>query len=104
VSTRVGGVPDLVIGPPIEHRDGFALFGNGVLVPPGDARVLGAALDYLVARPETRRAMGSVGRASALKGFSQERLAHDIEAVYLDLVASGGAKPNEIAHLRTGLQ
>jgi glycosyltransferase involved in cell wall biosynthesis len=104
VSTRVGGVPDLVIGPPIEHRDGFALFGNGILVPPGDARVLGAALDYLVARPETRRAMGSVGRASVLKGFSQERLAHDIETVYLDLVASEGAKPNEIAHLRTGLQ
>jgi glycosyltransferase involved in cell wall biosynthesis len=104
VSTRVGGVPDLVIGDPIEHAEGFALFGNGILVPPGDARTLAAAIDYLVARPETRRAMGAVGRAAVRKGFSEERLAQEIEAIYLDLVSSEGPNPNEIAHLRAGLQ
>jgi glycosyltransferase involved in cell wall biosynthesis len=92
VSTRVGGVPDLVIGAPIEHGDGFALFGNGILVPPGDVRALTAALEYLVARPETRRAMGTVGRAAVLKAFSEERLAQEIEAVYVDLVGLEGAE------------
>jgi glycosyltransferase involved in cell wall biosynthesis len=93
VSTRVGGVPDLVVGRPIEHADGFAVYGNGLLVPPGDADTLARALDHLASRPEVRRAMGAVGRVAVLKRFSEERLVQEIEAEYLDLLDPSGPEP-----------
>jgi glycosyltransferase involved in cell wall biosynthesis len=54
VASRVGGLPELVV-------DGE----TGILVPPGDARELGAALGRLTADPELRRRFGAAGRARA---------------------------------------
>jgi glycosyltransferase involved in cell wall biosynthesis len=93
VATRVGGVPDLVVGRPIEHADGFALYGNGILVPPGDADTVARALDHLASRPDVRHAMGAVGRSAVLKRFSEERLAQDLEEVYLRLLGEPEPEP-----------
>jgi glycosyltransferase involved in cell wall biosynthesis len=91
VATRVGGVPDLMVGEPVEHPAGFTVYANGILIPPGDARALAAALAYMVDRPGLRQAMGLVGQAAVLKRFSAERLAQDVEAIYLQLLGSSAS-------------
>jgi glycosyltransferase involved in cell wall biosynthesis len=88
VATRVGGVPDLAVGDGMTHPRGFEVFANGILVPAGDADAFAAALEYLVERPEIRRAMGAVGQAAVLKRFTKERLVHDIETLYRTLLQS----------------
>ena len=35
---RVGGVEDLVVGEAVAHSDGFEIFANGILMPPGRSR------------------------------------------------------------------
>jgi glycosyltransferase involved in cell wall biosynthesis len=82
VATRVGGVEDLVVGEAVTHAEGFEIFGNGILTPPDDPKVLAAALRYLVARPRVRQAMGAVGQAAVLKSFSHERLLQEMQAIY----------------------
>lgn len=89
VATRVGGVPDLMIGDGVPDAAGFEVFSNGITVPPNDAGVLAAALRCLLEHPELRRGMGAIGRAAVLKRFSAERLIHDVEAVYEELLATG---------------
>jgi glycosyltransferase involved in cell wall biosynthesis len=54
VATRVGGVPELV-------GDGE----NGLLVPPGDAAQLSAALVTLAGDRDLARRLGEAGRARA---------------------------------------
>ena len=87
VATDVGGVRDLAAGEPTPAPGGFAVFSNCVLVPPDDADALAAALDWLAARPETRVAMGEVGRTVA-KRFSRDRLVRSVEALYAELLGS----------------
>jgi glycosyltransferase involved in cell wall biosynthesis len=58
VATRVGGVPELVV-------DGE----TGLLVPPGDARALAAALRTLLGDRELRLRLGAAGRARAEREF-----------------------------------
>jgi glycosyltransferase involved in cell wall biosynthesis len=67
VSSRVGGVPELVV-------DGE----TGILVRPGDASALAAALSSLIADPAKRRSLGAAGRARAEERFDLEpfRRAH----------------------------
>jgi glycosyltransferase involved in cell wall biosynthesis len=67
VSSRVGGVPELVV-------DGE----TGILVRPGDASALAAALSSLIADPAERRRLGAAGRARAEERFDLEpfRRAH----------------------------
>jgi glycosyltransferase involved in cell wall biosynthesis len=43
---------------------------NGLIVPPRNARELGAAIRRLLESPEERRAMGRAGRARAVREFS----------------------------------
>jgi glycosyltransferase involved in cell wall biosynthesis len=71
VVTTVGGVPDLV-----RHE------GEGLWVPPGDARALARALDRLAGDPELRRRLGAAGRALADARFGAERLAASTAALY----------------------
>jgi glycosyltransferase involved in cell wall biosynthesis len=67
VSSRVGGVPELVV-------DGE----TGLLVPPGDPAAMSAALGRLVADADLRRRLGGGGRGRGGRGFwvRRQRRAH----------------------------
>ncbi len=83
IATDVGGVRDLMIGF-VKKQDGFEIFKNGILVP-RNVRVLGSAISYLVQHPEMRLAMGEAGREFVRARFSSDRLANDLEQLYLSL-------------------
>jgi glycosyltransferase involved in cell wall biosynthesis len=97
VATDVGGVRDLMVGP-ARVQDGFEIFKNGILVP-RDQNVLSAAISYLINRPEIRNTMGEAGRAFVRARFSSERLANDLESLYVSL-----AQPKRRLRLRTKVQ
>jgi glycosyltransferase involved in cell wall biosynthesis len=71
VATAVGGLPDMVV-------DGE----TGLLVPPGDARALRAAIDGLLADPGLRRRLGAAGRERIAALSSWERVIDDTLAAY----------------------
>lgn len=75
VSTRVGGVADIV-------RD-----DTGLLVAPGDPQALGQALTRIAGDPALRERMGAAARAHVGEAFSADRLVRDIDALYTALVA-----------------
>jgi glycosyltransferase involved in cell wall biosynthesis len=75
VSTQVGGVPDLV-------RDGE----TGVLVPPGSASNLAAAIVELARDPEKRRVIGQTARREVVARFSHARLVADVDRLYGQLL------------------
>jgi glycosyltransferase involved in cell wall biosynthesis len=62
---------------------------NGLLVPPGDAGGLAAALQTLIEDPELRRAMGAAGRLRACKEFALELVLNDTLGMYEELLADG---------------
>ena len=61
LSTRFSAIPELIV-------DGE----TGVLVPPGDAAALGAALERLVRDPEERASLGIAGFNRVRRGFEAE--------------------------------
>ncbi len=69
VATRAGGIPEIV-------RHGV----EGLLVPPGDARALAAALQALLADPQERTRMGRAGRERVASAFSLEGMTAGVEA------------------------
>jgi glycosyltransferase involved in cell wall biosynthesis len=77
VTTRVGGVPDVV-------DDGE----TGFLVPAGDIEALARRLDLLARDPELRAAMGRIGRERMLRRYAVERLVEDVDALYRELLAT----------------
>jgi glycosyltransferase involved in cell wall biosynthesis len=76
VATRVGGTPDLL-------GDG----DRGLLVPPGDAEALGAAIVETLDRRERSLARARAGQAYVLAHHSSRRLIDDIDALYRELLA-----------------
>lgn len=87
VATDVGGIRDLMIGPGRKEgrkEEGWERFDNGILVP-RDSRRLAEAAEYLLLRPELRREMGCAGREFVRKYYSCDRLASDLEQVYMRL-------------------
>lgn len=79
VASRTSGIPEAI-------DDGE----NGLLVAPGDAVELAAALQRLLVSPEERRRLGEAGRARAQRDFTVERMADDYERLYLS-TNDGGA-------------
>jgi glycosyltransferase involved in cell wall biosynthesis len=79
VSTRVGGVDDVV-------RDGV----TGVLTPAGDAEAIAAGVLGLLEDPGRARAMGQAAREQVPGRFSAERLADDLADLYRELLARAG--------------
>lgn len=77
VASRVGGLPDLV-------EDGV----TGLLVPPGDAQALAAALSSLLSDPARAEAMGRAGRERWRKSFSPEPFYAATKAVYDEAIHS----------------
>lgn len=77
VSTGVGGVPEVV-------RPGE----DGLLVPPGDAGALAAAVLRLLENPGERDRLSRSARGRVTTSFSTERMTRRLEAIY-DRVAGG---------------
>ena len=87
VATRVGGVPDLI-------EDGV----HGLLVEPGDAGALAAAIGRMLADPEAARRMGEAARERRRHEFTVELMVRRFEALYERLVAGDGL-PQSAAQL-----
>ena len=81
VGFRSGGLPDIV-------PDGVA----GRLVDPADERALAAALDVVLADPESRRAMGAAGRAHAEKRFGSAAASERYASLYRSVVTGAAAR------------
>jgi N-acetyl-alpha-D-glucosaminyl L-malate synthase BshA len=71
VSTRVGGIPEVVE----DNR-------SGLLVPFGDVGALAGALEDLIRDKTRRRALGRAARARARERFSAEMIVPRYEALY----------------------
>src|SRR5260370_6905525 len=67
VASRIGQLEDL-IKPDV----------NGLLVPPGDAPALAAALDRLQADPKLRTRLGRMGRMMVLSQYTWDRVVQEI--------------------------
>lgn len=92
VSTDVGGVRDLMVGPALRVNR-MEIFQNGILVGcrPGE---LADAVRYLLDHPERCHAMGRIGREFVRDRYSHHRLANDLERLYLSLARSKGLLTN----------
>lgn len=71
VASRVAGIPEVV-------DDGT----TGLLVPPGDAPALAAALERLAADPALRARLGASGRARVARDLSWDAAARRVEESY----------------------
>jgi glycosyltransferase involved in cell wall biosynthesis len=74
VASRVGGLPEIIV-------DGE----TGLLVPPGDAAALAAAIERLARAPAWARALGERGRVRAHSLFSSAAMAAAVERYYYEL-------------------
>ncbi|MBW2174366.1 MAG: glycosyltransferase, partial [Deltaproteobacteria bacterium] len=101
IATDVGGVRELISerGTPIQpfeftrqtrkagSRQGeFEICERGILVKSGDAESLAQGLQYLLEQPDLRRQMGQRGKEYALKHYTKERLAADMNRLYRSLL------------------
>ncbi len=77
VSTRVGGVPDVVD----EGETGF-------LVRRGDTHAMAERLELLARNPERAQEMGETGRVRVLERYAVARLVDDIDRLYRELLTS----------------
>ncbi len=85
VSTRVGGVVDLAVGPLLAtHGCGTLQAQNAFLTGPDSGQIL-RCLEQLASEPDLARRMGSIGQAFALREFSAERLVAEISTLYREL-------------------
>jgi glycogen synthase len=75
VATRVGGVPEIVVDQE-----------TGLLVDPGDWRALAAAIEFLLARPESATEFGQAARRRIQRLFNFERYIDGYDALYRKLV------------------
>jgi glycosyltransferase involved in cell wall biosynthesis len=79
VSTRVGGVPDVV-----------ADAETGRLVPVDDAGALAAAMDTLLADRVERERLGAAARLRVLATYGADRLVADVDQLYRRLLSARG--------------
>lgn len=79
VSTRVGGVPDLI-------EDGV----HGHLVPPRDPEALATAIERLLPDRAARQRMGKAARERRLAEFEIDVMVRRVEALYEDLLEKKG--------------
>ena len=76
VSTRVGGIPEVID----DNR-------TGLLVSPGDAGAIAAAVQSLIVNPDRRVAMGRAAQALAREKFSAQVIVPRYEALYRRVLA-----------------
>ncbi|MBI2104128.1 MAG: glycosyltransferase [Candidatus Omnitrophica bacterium] len=91
VATDVGGVRDLLAdgaaGGAAIAPGTFEVAARGILIRPGDAAGLAAALRRLGDDGPLRRSLGEAGRAFVAERHTEERLLHDIERLYSELLS-----------------
>lgn len=75
VSSAIGGTDELI-------EDGV----SGLLVAPGDAAALAAAIARLLGDPELRASMATRARRHAQADFTREEMARRVEGVYAEVV------------------
>ncbi len=75
VSTRVGGIPELVEGE------------SGMLVPPGDPEALSRAVSRLLEDESLRRSMGEKAARRVRENFTWEKVADRLYGVYRRVLA-----------------
>lgn len=80
ICSKIRGVPDF-----FEHGV------TGLLVPPGDARALREAIQYLSAHPEEAERMGAEGRRRAEELFSLDGFVAKIERIVREVSGSSEA-------------
>jgi len=85
VATNVGGVTELV-------QDGV----NGLVVAPGDADALEAALDRLVTDADLRHRFGRAGHDAVRSDFDSMTEARRLVTLFLDPAAPGPSRPAPI--------
>lgn len=85
VTTRVGGIPDLVL-------DGQ----TGLLVDPGDPGALATALLRLLRAPEEARAMGQRAQARYHQHYTVQTMARATEDLFTSLVRDNGKQPERV--------
>lgn len=83
VSTRVGGVADIV------------RLSTGKLVPAGDTAAFGAALLQLASHRDLRLRLGLAARTHVSERFRSGRLIRDIDDLYVELLSRRGRMPAE---------
>jgi glycosyltransferase involved in cell wall biosynthesis len=76
VASDVGGLPEIVVANE-----------TGLLVPPGDAEALAAAVVELASDTSRVAAFGLAGRARALSQFTQERCTQRLVGLYRDALS-----------------
>jgi glycosyltransferase involved in cell wall biosynthesis len=97
VATDVGGVRDLLAdgaaGGEAIAPGAFHIAARGILIRPGDAEGLAAALRRLGSDGPLRRSLGEAGRRFVTERFTEERLVRDIESLYGELLSQGRRAP-----------
>jgi glycosyltransferase involved in cell wall biosynthesis len=81
VSTRVGGIPEVLSEP-----------GTGLLVDSGDKTGMVRAITDLMADPARREAMGRAAREAALKRYSPAVVLAKLDALYARLLKARGIR------------
>ena len=61
---------------------------TGLVVPPGDAPALAAALNTLLADADLRRRFGAAGRARVAALFTRAHMVDSVEAIYADVLTT----------------
>ncbi len=77
VASRIGGLPEAV-----EHER------TGLLVEPGDATAIAAAVDRLARSPAYARALGNAARRKALSAFTMPAYVDSVAALYRRIVGN----------------
>jgi GT2 family glycosyltransferase len=90
ISTNAGGVLDL-LGPPdgVPFSDGFVVCERGILCRKDDALGFAKGLKYIIEsdlREKQKRLM--LARSFVKERFSDKRLLHDLESLYIELMAT----------------
>ena len=84
ICSAVGGIPELV-------QTGQ----EGVLVPPGDAESLAAAMRLMLENPQARREMGAAAHVRAVSQFTLERMVRQYDGLYRSALRSRSPAADE---------
>ena len=91
VSTPISGIPELV-----DHER------NGLLVPPGDAGAVAAAVMRLLRDEDLRERLGRAGRRAVLEAFDNDRNLRLLDGLLAEALRPSKARALEVAYILNG--